>query len=96
MEIKTKQSLSGNLSGNKLITGAVVGTARVTGTVSISTGGVTEPYMGEYEITPKVDAQTMYTRNKYMIEDVEIKGVPIFSVTNNSGGDTVYIAEEVI
>lgn len=52
-------------------------------------------YNGDYEITPKVEAQIMPTKNKLMINDVEIKGVPIFSISNNAGGNTVYIAKEV-
>lgn len=54
-----------------------------------------DPYMGDYEITPKVDAQTMPTAQKLMTQDVTIKAIPYFNVSNNSGGSTVYIAKEV-
>ena len=53
-------------------------------------------YMGEYEVIPKVNEQTLYTKDKRMIDDVEIKGIPIYSTSNNSGGNTVYIAKEVV
>ena len=54
-----------------------------------------EPYTGDYEVTPKVEAQTMHTAQKLMAQDVTIKAIPIYNVTNHSGGSTVYIAKEV-
>lgn len=54
-----------------------------------------EPYEGEYSITPKVDAQKMQTMGKLMINDVTIKAIPFFNVSNTSGGNTVYIGNEV-
>lgn len=54
-----------------------------------------EPYTGSYEVTPKVDAQTLPTAQKMMAKDLTVKAIPIFDVSNNSGGRTVYIAKEV-
>lgn len=54
-----------------------------------------ELYEGDYAVTPKIDAQTMPTKDKYLIDDVTIKPIPIFEVSNNSGGNTVYIAKEM-
>ena len=52
-------------------------------------------YEGDYTITPKVTGQTMATKDKTMTEDVTIKSIPFFKVSNTSGGNTVYIANEV-
>lgn len=52
-------------------------------------------YEGPYEVTPKVDAQTMPTKDKCMRENMEIHGVPYFETTNTAGGNTVYIAKEI-
>lgn len=52
-------------------------------------------YKGSYEATPSVNEQTMNTQDKYMSEDVTIRSIPYYSVGNNSGGNTVYIASEV-
>ena len=69
------------------ITGAIGnGIARVEGS--------TDPYLGEYEVTPKVDAQTMPCAGKKMLKDVDIKAIPFFE-TSNEAGTTVYIAAEV-
>lgn len=52
-------------------------------------------YEGDYEVTPKVTGQTMATKDKVLTEDVKIKAIPFFNVSNTSGGNTVYIANEV-
>ncbi len=54
-----------------------------------------DPYTGSYEVSPKVDAQTLPTAQKMMAEDLTVKAIPVFDVSNNSGGRTVYIAREV-
>lgn len=52
-------------------------------------------YEGSYEVTPKVESQTMPTKGKLLVKDMKIKEVPVFRVSNSSGGTTVYIASEV-
>ena len=54
-----------------------------------------EYYEGVYEVTPLVDSQSLPTADRYMKNDVTIKAIPIFSTSNTSGGETVYIASEV-
>ena len=54
-----------------------------------------DPYTGDYEVTPKVSAQTMPTAQKYMTDDVQIKAIPFFETSNQSNGQTVYIGSEV-
>lgn len=51
-------------------------------------------YTGDYTVTPKVDAQTLATKSKRMTDNVQIKGVPYFE-TSNDTGTTVFIASEV-
>lgn len=53
------------------------------------------PFMGEYTITPKVDAQTIPTAQKFMTDDMKIKAIPYFETSNNFDGETVYIGSEV-
>lgn len=54
-----------------------------------------EVYKGDYAVTPKVEQQTMPTKGKILIDDVTVKAIPVFRVSNTSGGTTVYIANEV-
>ena len=53
-------------------------------------------YDGPYEAIPKVEAQTLQTAKKLMTDDVTVHGVPFYEVSNDQGGNTVYIAKELI
>lgn len=53
-------------------------------------------YDGPYEAIPKVEAQTLPTAKKLMTDDVTVHGVPFYEVSNDQGGNTVYIAKESI
>lgn len=52
-------------------------------------------YDGPYIVTPKVEAQTLATAEKYMDCDVTVHAVPFYAVSNDRGGNTVYIAKEI-
>lgn len=80
--------LSANIRGPDAALGA-----ELPGTLVITVSR--ETYDGPYEITPKVESQTMATKGKVMREDLTVKEVPVYRVTNASGGTTVYIASEV-
>lgn len=67
----------------------------VVGSLGISVSGVTEQYEGEYEVTPLVTHQTLPTKKKVMKDNLTIKEIPFFDVSNNAGGTTVYIGEEI-
>ena len=54
-----------------------------------------EPYDGPYDVTPKVTAQTLSTAKKLMRDDVSVRAIPYFDVSNPAGGNTIYIANEV-
>ena len=60
----------------------------------IPAGDVTV-YDGPYEAIPKVEAQTLPTAKKLMREDVSVRAIPYFDVSNPAGGNTIYIANEV-
>lgn len=51
-------------------------------------------YDGTYEITPKVEGQSMPTKDRYMEQDVIVHGVPRYDVSNQYG-TTCYIAADV-
>ena len=44
-----------------------------------------EQYKGDYIVTPKVISQTMETKNKVLTDDMTIKSIPFFNVSNTSG-----------
>lgn len=48
-------------------------------------------YNGAYEVTPKVNEQSLPTAQKFLARDVTIEKIPYFEVGNTSGGTTVTI-----
>lgn len=52
-------------------------------------------YEGEYDVAPKVESQTLPTKEKYLLKDVTIKEIPFFEVSNLEGGQTIYIGKEL-
>lgn len=51
-------------------------------------------YNGEYSVKPLVTEQELATAGKMMRDDMKILSIPFFSVSNNAGGNTVYIGTE--
>ena len=59
----------------------------------VYTGG--EPYVGEYEVTPKVEQSTVLeTTNKVLAKDITVQKIPQFEVSNEADGKTLIIGEE--
>ena len=52
-------------------------------------------YKGDYTVTPKVEKQELATRQKFLTENVKIKEIPLFEVSNLEGGQTVFIGKEL-
>lgn len=53
-------------------------------------------YDGIYRVTPDAEAeQTLATAQKQLLDDIVVEKIPFFEVSNNSGGNTVYIGSEV-
>lgn len=64
--------------------------------VNITPNGISvEKYKGEYEFTPTVDGGTLETANKFLEDDVHIKAIPFYEVSNQFDGETIYIAKEL-
>ena len=64
--------------------------------IGFNVGGTSQipPYEGEYEITPKTyDEQVLPTRNKRMINNLTVKKIPQYEVSNDSGY-TLIIGDE--
>ena len=95
MDVRVKQSLFGIIGHKECLVGIPVDTGHLEGFLSVSTGGVTARYEGDYIVTPKVSAQILETKQKVMTDDLTIMEIPFFNVSNTSGGSTVYIGKEI-
>lgn len=77
-------SLKGSLSTNELLSGTVESKVEVVTT--------TLPYYdGPTEAVPDMEETTLKTKNRSMRSDVTLKAIPVYTVSNNSGGNTVTI-----
>lgn len=50
-----------------------------------------EDYTGDYDVTPLITAQTLYTRDKHMNDDVRIDMIPTRELQNAAGGVTFIV-----
>ena len=94
MSINVKQHVNGSIHSKENLNGSIHIKESLVGNLGISTSGVTEQYAGEYTVIPKLDQQILKTKQKVMTDDLTVKGVPVYEVSNNQGGTTVYIAKE--
>lgn len=78
-----------NVSDNTVHIGAAVDS----NAVHINTGKPTriETYTGSYDITPKSTEQTLDTQYKRCYDDIKVREIPVHSVSNIQGGNTVTI-----
>lgn len=81
--IRSEISITGKLKTEDVVFGKI----QLSGNLSI--------YNGDYTVTPSVEEQTLKTANKKMLEDVTVKKIPFYETSNLSGGNTVYIGNEV-
>lgn len=51
-------------------------------------------YAGPYDITPLFSAQTLPTAKRLLQQNITIKKIPQYEVTNDSNGYTLIIGEE--
>lgn len=87
-------TLTGRMSATGGLTGRLTSASSVTGTITRFDGGYV-PYTGEYEIAPDFTGTTLNTANRYMTDDVTVNPIQVESVSNLSGGVTVYIGGDI-
>lgn len=90
-------SITTDGGGEAFIKGSADGVAEIVsdGEIGIITeviGGDYPTYDGKYTVTPTMEQQTLMTKNKVMVDNVQVKKIPLYETTNLSGGTTVYIA----
>lgn len=54
-----------------------------------------DEYTGPYTVTPDIKSQKLETKDKHLSDDVNVKEIPTYEVSNNTG-TTFYIGKEVI
>lgn len=91
----TTGQMKGKLLSNETLKGKLVDKGELSGFVNVGGGGsVVEIYDGEYDVTPDFTKQKLLTKQKMMEKDVTVQQIPVFEVSNEAGGTTVYIGKE--
>lgn len=60
-------------------------------TFDAQAGGRLPYYDGDYSVSPRLEQQTLHTKNKSMHDDVIIDPIFYSEVSNPEGGETIYI-----
>lgn len=87
--IAQESNLVGVLMPSGLLSGSIRPSSNLTGKVAITVDH--EYYVGEYNVTPKIEQQVLSTNDKLMSDDVTVKGIPFYEVSNPQGGTTFII-----
>lgn len=86
--------LNGRVIANGSPSGRIHGTAFISGAIQAGLSDVPK-YAGETTVTPKVENETVLpTRDKIVKDDITVRKIPQFEVSNTSGGYTLIIGEE--
>ncbi len=73
-----------------VLSGSITAVGVLKGSLSIPNSY--DDYIGQYEVTPKTKPQTLKTKDLHMTDDVRIKEIPTYEVSNQTG-TTFYIGE---
>ena len=89
--LNSSQSLQGRINTARELTGEINSIVPLEGKISSSIAPA--PYTDDYSITPHIYPQILQTKDKLMLENVEVLAIPYYQ-TSNPTGDTVYIGGE--
>lgn len=81
-------SLIQKVDGNCTLTVGIDGVSGIIVPVEPHARAVFE---GDYTVIPQVTEQTLETQDKVMRNNLTVKEIPTYAVSNESGGNTFYI-----
>lgn len=89
--LATPHSISGRLSSMQRITGSMTEAVVITGAIFIPTYVDVDLYSGDYDVSPDFTGKTLDTANKTLTDNITVKPIEVQTMSNSSGGLTVYI-----
>jgi len=94
-QAKANSVIKSSLSSTKKVKIAIGGTNKISASVKSGGGTKYQEYDGDYDVTPMIDTSTtLETKDKIMTDNVTVKKIPVYEMTNTSGGKTVIIGGE--
>lgn len=91
----TARKIVGNLASPQRLAGSISQETVIAGNLASAYTTQGSPYEGDYDVMPTVEGQALQTKHKFMKDDITILAIPFYEVSNPSGGNTVYIADEI-
>ena len=92
--IQALETLSGSVSAEASLSGKLSCAGGLNGRVSVTREY--DVYSGEYQVVPKAfEQQVLPTSNRVLKEDVVVREVPFYVVSNESDGVTAYIGKDM-
>ena len=92
-----RSSIQGVLNSKEQssIQGSINSTRQIAGVVQASSVVIQERdyYEGSYAITPSLDSQMLFVKEKTMRDDLQIEAIPYAEVSNSANGITVTIGK---
>ena len=65
-------------------------------TYGIGKGEIVPEYKGEYTVLPQAaEDKVLSTKGTKLTKDITVKKIPYYETSNESGGNTVYIAGQI-
>lgn len=89
--VYTEDTLYGTISDSGQIKGQLQSEGMLIGEVGFPKCDYPMAYDGEYEVTPRLYAQSLDTDRKLMSDDVTVHEIPVTRTSNPEGGLTVLI-----
>jgi len=88
-------TIKGSLTPRGKLCGTLSGRKTIEAGLSLPDRIALDIYDGAYIVNPTFDMQVLPTQGKQMADDVEVKAIQVSTVSNLSGGNTVYIGGEI-
>ena len=88
--LKINSSMAGIISDTNSIKGIIKDSDNLIYETNLDNSSSYPTYDGSYDIIPRVDEQTLETKNKVLRDDVLVESIPYYQ-TSNPYGNTVYI-----
>lgn len=94
--VSKREEMSGTLRATAALSGGVTAQAALSGTAVIPTMYAADKYDGAYEVMPKFSTDVVLpTRNRLMQQDVTVSKIPQYEISNEAGGKTLIMGDEI-
>lgn len=88
--LRIDNNMAGVLSDTQSLKGVIKENTNIVYETNLDNSSSYPSYDGSYDIIPRVDEQTLETKNKVLRDDVLVESIPYYQ-TSNPYGNTVYI-----